>query len=598
MDPTLSTADAHVLFGKLYRQFRSPELQKKVEDVVSSTSDVFVRIKKIEDIDAQFKQDNKGVELKKISNRPRSAGPVNGRTGKKPPIRKKSKSGSGGNSGGGFFARLFGNEISRWGTRTGTLDGGIFSRNPVLSPRVYQLFKVLSDSQIKSSARIFKGLLGTIWEELEPARYNVLIAAYQFIIEFVKTEAIIRNASETEDLSTSTLRMQKSYAMMINFPDYETILLNDFTKIVHNSKEFSSESGVIKTTMKTILSLDDRKPGLKNSILAFYVITRKKMINWDEICRELKVGVPQTKEYRAPEAVMEVIHKKILSLKNRYKENKIQIIESTKIKEEFLETDANGKLKVDFLTPIVEDALRRIFNEHKLSAPVIKSYKTEPHKLLYCLMKDMELNIIFLFANTVMTKAEGQHSEEVMIFKPGMFTRPLTKFMEIFRVLEQFMRAKKDMSYSFTDYLQDLREPPEMAERKEFIKITGEVLKIIKIMVDDLHLIWENHEGAIELEKFGQATDVLNATKSIPIDSLEAKPRYIPFYEREVFASSRMNGSSADKIIKDYVKFLYNYLYIFREPEFLDALGSATAKSRENERIKEDLNRMGIQIEA
>ncbi|MCB1317994.1 MAG: hypothetical protein KDK27_18645, partial [Leptospiraceae bacterium] len=55
VDPTLTKADAHRVFGDLYRKPRSPELQAEVDKIVASTSDVFVRIERIEQLDAKQK---------------------------------------------------------------------------------------------------------------------------------------------------------------------------------------------------------------------------------------------------------------------------------------------------------------------------------------------------------------------------------------------------------------------------------------------------------------------------------------------------------------------------------------------------------------
>ena len=46
MDPTLTTAGAHKLFGELYRKQRPAEAQAKIDKVVAETQDVFARIRR------------------------------------------------------------------------------------------------------------------------------------------------------------------------------------------------------------------------------------------------------------------------------------------------------------------------------------------------------------------------------------------------------------------------------------------------------------------------------------------------------------------------------------------------------------------------
>ncbi|MCB1172591.1 MAG: hypothetical protein KDK39_03445 [Leptospiraceae bacterium] len=600
MNPNLTSSEAHILFGKLYRKQRSPELQQKVDEIVSSTNDVFVRIKRIEDLDAGEAQRSRGVEVREGDDRPlrRGGGPAGrggaGKAAKNTALRKKvarkSKA-----AGEGFFTRLFGTEVSRWGAQTGTIEAGFLARNPVLSPNIKSAFGYLTDQQIKATLAVFRGMLGAAWETLEPARYNTLIAAYQFLIEFVKAESAFLKQSDPGDLSASTLRMQKSWAQLQSFPNYQQILAVDFVKLVQNSEKFRGEARVLQQSMNYIVELDQRPPRLSHIIQSLYVLQKDKLVEWEEIKRSLAVKAPQLKQYRAPEAVMQIINKKIRGLKERIEFNIQESKEAERIRRDFLSMDESGKLDVRFLDPIIDDVLQRLFSEQKKFSPQVRqSYKTEPVKLLYSIMKDLELNLVFLLASSVMTKAEGQHSEEVLLFKQGLFGRHINLFRENWRNLELFVKKNRDINYTFSNYLRDQKEPSAVPEHKQFLQICRECMGVLAKLALDLKTVVANHELATQTDAIGKGSEKLHATRAMPIDSLEARAHYVPYADRIVFASTRMNGHKVLDLLKDYVRYLYNYLYIYRYPELISAMSSIGQREQENEKLRQKLEFMGV----
>ena len=63
----------------------------------------------------------------------------------------------------------------------------------------------------------------------------------------------------------------------------------------------------LRNAMAFISSLDAKNPTLKNTILAFHGLAKKRVPTWQEIVDEMGVGKPVLKRYRAPESVMQQI---------------------------------------------------------------------------------------------------------------------------------------------------------------------------------------------------------------------------------------------------------------------------------------------------
>ncbi len=66
MNEPITTTQAHKLFGELYQKPRPPELQQKVDEIIEKYKDVYVRIKKIQELDEAFTKQIKKKEKKII----------------------------------------------------------------------------------------------------------------------------------------------------------------------------------------------------------------------------------------------------------------------------------------------------------------------------------------------------------------------------------------------------------------------------------------------------------------------------------------------------------------------------------------------------
>lgn len=605
MDPTLTTTQAHKVFGDLYRKSRPPELQQKVDQVVSEVADVFVRIKRIEDIDAGYQAERRAAEQRdrggppgggrgQPGRRKATAGTKKPQAAKKPQSKQKR-----GGGGAGFFSWLFGgtggNELTRWGEETGTIDSGLFARGMTLSSAVPAIFDSFPENLITPSAKGFRYAVAGAWEELEPARYNAIIAAYQFFSEFVKSGAAFRKHEEPELWITETIKLQKFYAFLLQYPEYDKILTRDLPAFVKRGSEAQTFAPALRSAMDYIAALENRKPKLTNALTALYVLARKRLYSWEEIAGELKISKPATDTYRGPEAVMSKITQRVSDLKTRYNQCSEQLKEVEKIKSVYFETDANGRLKTDFLNPIVNEVVHRSYGEHAITESLVQSYKREPHRLLFAVLKDIDLSFMNLLNGSVGVRTDAHQHEDVLIFKQGLFKSYGDRFSQVMREIEAFMKKHRDMNYSFADFMKELKELPDDPIVRSFHGIVKNSIDLLAKINVDMQTVMKNDELARGREQSGNLSDALAQTRVLPIESLLVESRFLPYADREMVSNTRLNGRKVGSAVDELSRNIYNFLYIFRDPELTRALNSGQQLHKQMAEYKERLARLGAE---
>lgn len=603
MDPTLTNTQAHKVFGDLYRKSRPADLQQKVDQIVSETADVFVRIKRIEDLDAGYEAERraKGGADSATGGPRRGArgatgpGPARKKVAAKKPPPKKQRGGGGGS----FFSWLFGggggNELTRWGEETGTIESGLFSRGMSLSSAVPAIFDSFREDQITPTAKGFRYAIAGAWEELEPARYNAIIAAYQFFSEFVKAGIAFRKSEEPEIWITETIKLQKYYAFLLQYPEYDKILTRDLPAFVKRGSEAQTFAPPLKTSMDYIVALENRKPTLKNALTALYVLARKRLYQWDDIAAELNVSKPALDAYRGPEQVMAKITQRISDLKTRYNQCAAQLREVEKIKGEYFQTDANGRLKTEFLNPIVNEVVHRTYGESAINEALLQSHKREPHRLLFAFLKDIDLSFINLLNGSVGVRTESHHHEDVLLFKQGLFKSYGDRFSQVMREMEGFMKKHRDISYSFADFMNELKQLPDDPIVRNFHAIVKNSIELLAKINVDMQTVMGNHELALDRERSGNVSEALAQTKVLPIESLQVESRFMPYYTREIVTNTRLNGRPVGSVIEELSRNIYNFLYIFRDPELTRALNSGPQLQKQMAEFKDRLVRLGAQ---
>ena len=595
MDPTLTRSQAHKYFGELYQRSRSPEAQKRVDEIVKNVSDIFVRIKRIEELDEQEGGGSRGVETRGDGGGRRRAGGGSGAGSrkaapKKAPARKPAAAST---SKPGFLTNLFGGDLAKWGERTGTLSSGFLALNLKLSREVPRVFEQFDEDSIISAIRSFRFAVVNAWEGFPPQKYNVIVCAYQFFQEFVKIPVLFKKQDPPATIIQETLKAQVLYAQLLKMPNWEKVLVDEFPEWVGNMEDISKLAKKTEKVMRQIAALERTRPKLSDCFLSLYALERKKLMGWPELLDELKVKEPVLDEYRAPESVMQRIQKRISKLRQEIRTRKESIEEIQEIRKLYFKTDSNGRVTVDFLDSILSAVVRKTQPEKSMNEDYVRAQKTEPHRLLHLLLQDYEMTVLSLLTGTVQVDHEAGGVGDGILFKSGLFKFEADESLGVHREMEEFLRKYKNTTFTFQAYIAGLKTGSKDAMISGFAHVVARANKLFRRTVASLRLVLHNHEQAVEKEAHQKASENLLRTKTYPIEILEPAVRFIPMYDRVLAGSTRLNGMTIEKAMETIVMNLYNYLYIFRDDELVRTLASIPRLKSEIQGIQSRLERYG-----
>ena len=597
MDPTLTREKAHKVFGDLYRKQRPPELQKVVDEIVSSNSDIFIRIQRIEELDEKEKRKNApelpGKEIKKgayTGGGGRSAGGSGGFTGKKssalPGVESHKKP--------GILKKILGGDIARWGSETGTLDSGWFGMNLKLSKGSLRIFLAFKEEEIVSIIKAFRLAISYGWEDWDPEKYNTVIATYHFFNEFVKIPSLLKSVQKPDDYVISTIKLQRAYAALLMYASYEKILSEDLLAFVEKNQSKPDLFNNTEKFVKFIKRIENKAPTLQNVIRAFYALGSNNLRSWEEIVNEIRVPPPVLDTFNAPASVSEKIMNRVKKIKEDIRNKTAEAAEIEEIRKKYFTFEGN-KVQTAFLNPICEQIMSRIFQKNILNDSFIKNQKSQPHRLLYLLLKDMDLVVGPFLCNPINTKSQGG-ADSVAVFRPGMFKAFFDEIDAIIREIELFSKNNASLVYSFKDFYNDVggTADPVLTNLFSIIKRAN---KVFTGMVLNIKCVIENHRMALKADAGKGAQEKLSRTKSLPIESFEIGMRYLPFADNSVITHDRFNDKKVLEVVNELAKNLYNYLYIFKDENTIRTLASVAHLKTAITAMEAELKRMGVTAE-
>lgn len=596
MDPsTLSSTEAHRLFGRLYRRERSDEHQQEVDQIVSEVSDIYVRIKRIQELDEEYGLKNRGVETLEDElgatpspvSAPASAARVPAET--IPPRfapRRKKKSV-------GLFSRLFGGEILQWGRETGTLTGGFLGLNLHLSPAAEKVLR-LPESQVIAVLKGFRVAAAVAWENWEPRRYNAIILAYQFFNEYIKVPNIFRMTEDPVERVNLTIKMQQYYGTLLLYPGYQRILLDDFPNLIIQQENYHNLASDLNLGVQNIVNLEIATPGLRDVILALYVLGRKKIITWDMVAQELQIREPKTDEYRAPESVKKKIAVQIQTLQKNLSDRRSRIEEINNLRKEYFEFDESGRLKINFINAIIKDIVPRMYPRASVDEGLLRMHRDEAHRLLHVLLRDFAITHEQLLVGPVQLQGEGGQPETVMLFRQNIFAKKMEEIDSISREMESFIKKNSNLTYPMADFYRDVKGHTDDFVIEGFLKIVKQALKPIREIASDLSVVLNNHQGAVEAEKSGQLKEFLERTREISIETIDVGKRFIPHAERLLAVNNRFEGRRVVDVVFEIARNFFNYLYIFNDNELALAFAAVPRLKQEVVQITEQLQALGV----
>ncbi|GIX41935.1 MAG: hypothetical protein KatS3mg129_1668 [Leptospiraceae bacterium] len=587
MEEPLTRTQAHRLFGELYNKPRPPDLQKKVDEIVSKYSDIFVRIKKIQELDQQYekrKQQDKSILIRNNRNRIKSE-EVNQ---SKKQLKKIKKA--------GFLERLLkGGEIPTWGEETGTLIHGLFGFNLRLSPNIYKTFNLFDDKQIIDAIKAMAYFIQKGWDDFPPSKYNIIITTYQFFKEYINVYSLLKKIDDISIIIQQTLKMQILYANLLLFPNYKSMIENEFIEWLKKQKDIQEYIPNTISIMRMIANLENRRPKFTDVILSFYVLERKKIITWNELTKELGIKQPVMDRYRAPEKILQIIHQKIDKLKLEIDKREQMIKDINYIKNKYFLINERGKINIEFLNSIVIQILKRNLGDARVTKELLKHHISEPHRLLHTLLQDFDLNFLNFFTSTISIQDQKGQTQDVTIFKPIVFKKEIELYTEIEQDLQEFLKQYKNAQLTFQSYYLSLKSRSKDVIMQNFIRIINKCYIFFRKMIHSIRIILENHQNAIELEMKGKLKEGVQRTKLIPIEDVSPQPRFIPYADSKIYSAGRINDFTVKNALDELVKDFYNYLYLYRDPVLLENFSAIPKLQSEIEIYTKKLLQYGVE---
>lgn len=579
MNEPLTKSQAYRVFGQLYNKPRSPELQKQVEEIVNKYSDIFVRIQKIQELDKSQQQKTTVIkpeqELPNKLKRASNSSLVNNKENIIQKVMNKS------------------NSIPKWGEETATLTFGLFGFNLKLSNQVVKTFNLFEEQQIIDTLKAMGYFINKAWEDFPPEKYNVLVTAYQFFKEYINVYSLFKKKEPVNSLIQNTLKMQVLYANLLMFPNYKSILQEEFINWLKNQKELIPLVPNTTIVMRIIARLEERKPKMTDCILSFYVLDKKKILGWQDLLNILNIKKPVTDRYRAPESIMKLIYQRIEKLKSEIEKRERTIKDIQYIKKKYFFINENGKINLEFLNQIVIYILKRQFGETRVTKEMVANYISEPHRLLLVLLQDFDLNFISFFTGTVTVLDVNNKNQEVNIFKPNLMKKELDLYVELYQEINEFLKQYKNAQFNFQSYYLALKSQNKDIIIQNFIKIINKFFNIFKKFINYIRIVLSNHEEAETLERSGRLKENLQRTKLLPIEDFTFQARFLPFSEYKVHSSGRINNLTVRNALEELVKDCYNYLYLYRESVLLQNLSSIPRLESEIEMYRLKLKNLG-----
>ena len=570
MDPALTRTKAHVLFGELYSKSRPPELQEKVEAAIQGVSDIYVRIRKIQEIDEQFERSRKPSRPEPVQRSRRSGG---GSTGTGPSAIANRPKRPAANSG-GFLSVIFGkSDLAAWGEKTGTIVTGLFGLNQHLSPRVQHSFSAVNEQQIVELLKAMRFFIQKGWERFPPGKYNSVVTAYQFFEEYLKVDLLFRKQEIVSTILTQTIKMQVLYAQLLQFEGFADFFRGDFVAFLKDNKDYGAISSELLAGIEILLGFETRRPRLSDCILSFYAVDRKRLFNWTELITELKVGAPVTDRYRAPEKIEQVIQQRRDRLLNEIDFRKRSIAEIAYIREAYFKIDERGRANVDFIQDIARDVLIRSSGEQRTSAEYLRASISEPHRLLSILLKDVDVNFVQILSGSVHVHQQGAPAE-VIIFRPSVFKSELDLLNRLQQDTAEFLKKFKNTAFSFAMYLAAMKGEAKDQVSQGFRPLAMKSCQLFSSLQSKLRTVLVAHRETLEKEATGHLKEAVQRTRSIPIEAISAEQRFLPWSDAVVADSSRFSQKTVLDALDDMVRCLYNYLYIYRDTSLLQTLNS------------------------
>lgn len=611
----VSRTEAHRVFADLYRKSRTPDHQQLIDEAILKSNDVFIRIDLIKKVDEDYA--NKHKEKKPADDRDRgtpegnrnpsnrgetrqppkenkpkrSSEVVNVESAKQKQAQKKKPQDSGGV---GFLAGLFGgggatNSIAKFAKETGAIEIGLFGRNPTISNSVEKLFRGVKEDILVPTIQALRVAEQQGWRIWSPLAYNVINNFNKFYNAFATLDGLVADKISADIFLDRSLKMQMFYVRFLQREDSRDIILTHLPEIVKQDEKLANKLNKIMEGVSYALALESGRPKLTEAITAFYIVSKKKMFSWQEIVADLRVPAIQEHKFQAAREIQKEVEITVAKISDDINSRLFKKEELQNLRSRYFSIDDKGKISFDFLNHVVDDYMAHHLPESAKSQTVKNSYKSQPHKLVYLLLRDLQTVYVNMIEGYVRLGDKNQN-QEILLVQPGLFKNEIDQLNTLVRNLDNFNKKFPSFSYSFQQYNTDYTSGATDQIARTMMTTLQGASEFFGNFANKLNMLIESHLMAKSSESKGKSSEQISATKDKIIEEVKLMARFIPHYEKAVVAKERINGMSVENVFIQFTKYLYNYAVIFKDP-------NTTTKLTAHRKIEQELIKLNSEYE-
>lgn len=598
-----SRTDAHRVFANLYRKKRSPEHQKKVDEIITKSNDVFIRIDLIKKLDEEFLKTERSKEIEPVEDETRknyridppqtdsktATSATKARKPVRPPAKDNKKTDDGT---GGIFNLLFGtnNAIAKFAKDSHALEMGLFGRKPFISNSVERLFRALREEQIISAIQVLKYSESVGWKIWTPYIYNVISNFSRFFNSFISLDSLFRDEISPEVFLGRSTKMQLHYVRHLQVENADDIIIKNVTELVKQDDKISSKLQAALEGIVYALNLEKKRPTLTDAITAFYIVKDRRFSTWRDIEKELKVApIDEHKYSTSPETQkqIEVTTSKIYN-DIREKENRRDDIDD--LRRTFFHITEKGKISFDFLNDIIDDYISHYYSETMQTPGLKASFKSNPHKLLQLVCRDLQ-SVYFSLLEGYIKIDDGQ-IKDVLLVQNGLLFAELDKINYLIRSLDNFNRKFSSFQYTFESFGKDAMKGSQDQVESQILTILSDAAEVFSKLGKKINIFLDNHHMALRNEKSGGLNENVINSKHKTIEDLKLNQRFIPYYNAKIIIQNRIEGKTIYEIFFEMTKLLYNYSVIFKDKTITKELAAYNQIQSELSKLYKDYQRL------
>ncbi|MDZ4724863.1 MAG: hypothetical protein SH817_01805 [Leptospira sp.] len=587
----VSRTEAHRVFADLYRKSRTPEHQQLIDEAILKSNDVFIRIDLIKKVDEDYQNRNKPKDKPKVAieerpqrdqgnrqdsqskqeQKPRKPADLVSTDSAKQKQAGQKKKPEPAKQGGGLFAGLFGggaaqNPIAKFAKETGTIDIGLFGRNPTISNAAEKLFRTLKEDTIIPTIQALRTSEQQGWRLWTPLVYNVISNYSKFFNAFVSLDSLFLDKISPEIFLDRSIKMQMFYVRFLQRDDAKQIIVDNLPKIVGMDDKLTNKMSAVMEGINYGVNLEVSKPKLTDVITAFYIVSKKKMFTWDDIVADLRVPLVQEHKFQESREIQKEVE---LTVSKTTEDINIRVFkkeELQNLRTRYFTIDDKGKISFEFLNQVVDDFVKLHIPEAVKSQSIKNTYKSMPHKLLYLLLRDIQIVYINMIEGYIRLGDINQN-QDLLIVQPGLFRSEIETMNNLVRLIENFNKKFPSFQYTFQQFNSDFSKGTIDQIVNNILKVLTDSAEFFGAFANKLNLMIESHLMAKSNESKGKGSDKIAITKEKVIEEIKLQQRFIPHYDKTLVTKERINGMTVEEIFIQLTKYLYNYAVIFKDPQ-------------------------------